>query len=106
MDVSESELLRTFTSVDKDDNGRVWAWELLSSLGRAGIQPMDPRVRAALADVRGEDGREIRIDIQPVEIDFRQYAEIAQHGDGVVYRAVAGQLAVSPDEFREYARSI
>ncbi|RZU03282.1 L-glutaminase [Kribbella rubisoli] len=106
MDVSESELLRTFTSVDKDDNGRVWAWELLSSLGQAGIQPTDPRVRAALADVRGEDGREIRIDIQPVEIDFRQYAEIAQHGDGVVYRALAGQLAVSPEEFREYARSI
>jgi glutaminase len=106
MDVSESGLLRTFSTLDKDDNGRVWAWELLSSLGQAGIQPTDPRVRAALADVRAEDGREVRIDTQPVEIDFRQYAEIAQYGDGVVYRALAGELAVSPDEFREYARSL
>ncbi|MFI5698094.1 glutaminase A [Kribbella sp. NPDC051586] len=102
MDVPESELLRTFVSMDKDDNGRVWAWELLRSLGQAGIQPDDPRVRAALADV----GRPAGIDIQPVEIGFRQYAEIARHGDGVVYRALAGELAVPPEEFREYARSI
>ena len=102
MDVSEPELLRTFTAVDKDDNGRIWAWELLAKLGQAGIQPDDPRVRTALADV----GRPVGIDIQPVEIDFRQYAEIAQHGDGVVFRALAGELAVPPDEFQEYVRSI
>jgi glutaminase len=102
MDVAESELVRTFTSVDQDDNGRIWTWELLSKLGQAGIQPDDPRVRAALSDV----GRPAGIYIQPVEIDFRQYAEIAQHGDAVVYRALAGELAVPPDEFREYARSV
>ena len=106
MDVSESGLLRTFSTLDKDDNGRVWAWELLSTLGRAGIQPTDPRVRAALEDVRDPEGRQIRIDIQPVEIDLQQYAGIAQHGDGIVYRALAGELAVSPDEFQEYAQSI
>ncbi|WP_371403892.1 glutaminase A [Kribbella sp. NBC_00662] len=106
MDVSESELLRTFTSVDKDDNGRIWAWELLAKLGQAGIQPDDARVRAALADVRIGDGSGVRVDTQPVEIDFRQYAGIAEHGDGIVHRALAGELAVPPDEFREYARSI
>jgi glutaminase len=107
MDVSEPELLRTYMSVDTDDNGRIWAWELLARLGQAGIQPDDSRVRAALADVRDTDGRPgVRVDVQPVEIDFRQYAEIAQHGDGIVYRALAGELAVSPDEFREYARGV
>ncbi|MER7249108.1 glutaminase A [Kribbella sp. NPDC000426] len=112
MDVSESELVRTFTSVDTDDNGRIWAWELLAKLGQTGIQPEDPRVRAALAAVPGADGRiagaraGIRVDAQPVEMSLREFAGIAQYGDGLVYRALAGELAVPTDEFREYVRGI
>ncbi|MGZ0152343.1 glutaminase A [Kribbella sp. WER1] len=106
MDVSPPQLFRSFEALDKDDDGRIWAWELLSALGRAGIQPGDPRVRAALADVRDPDGRAIGVDSQPVQLEFRQFAAIAQYGDGLVDRALNDELAVPADEFREFARGV
>lgn len=106
MDVSELAHRRLFDSLDKDSDGRIWAWELLSPLGRAGIQPGDPRVRSALADLHDPDGRPLGIDSQPVQIDYQQFVEIAQHGDGVVQRALQGDLAVSPSEFTDFSRAI
>lgn len=106
MDVSESGLLASFRALDKDDNGRVWSWELLSSLGQTGIQPGDPRIRAALAGVRGADGRPVGLDSQPMELTFPEYAAIAQHGDGLVYRALNSDLAVSREEFEEFTRAV
>jgi glutaminase len=106
MDVSELAHRRLFESLDKDADGHLWTWDLLSPLGRAGIQPGDPRVRAALADLRGPDGRPPGIDTQPVQIDYQRFVQIAQHGDGVVQRALAGDLAVSPSEFAELSRGI
>src|SRR5690242_20060413 len=100
------DLLRQFSSLDKDEDGRIWMWELLSPLGRAGIQPGDARIRAALAGVRTADGRPPGLDTQPVRLDFRQFSEIAQHGDGVVQRALAGDLAVPPAEFADFTRGI
>jgi glutaminase len=106
MDVPESALVETFVRLDQDGNGRIWTWELLAKLGQAGIQPEDPRVRAALADVLEADGQPgVRVDAQPRELDLRQYAGIAQHGDGLVGRALSGRLVVAPDEFQEFRRS-
>ncbi|MBP2351011.1 glutaminase [Kribbella aluminosa] len=104
--MSPTQLFDSFRTIDKDNDGRIWAWELLSALGRAGIQPGDPRVRAALADVRDPDGRPVGVDSQPVQLDLRQYSAIAQHGDGVVHRALNDELAVSAEEFREFARGV
>jgi glutaminase len=106
MDVSDSDSLRPFAQLDRDGDGRIWVWELLSALGRTGIQPSDPRVRAALADVRDADGRPLGLDAQPVQLDFAQYAAIATHGDAIVHRALTGQLAVSPEEFQELVRGV
>ncbi len=106
MDVSELAHRRLFDSLDQDRDGQVWAWELLSRLGQAGIQPGDPRLRAALADLRDPDGRPLGIDSQPIRIDYQQFTRIAQHGDGVVQRALQGDLAVSPSEFMDFAREI
>ena len=103
---SEMDPARTFARLDKDGDGQVWTWELLSALGRAGIQPDDPRVRAALADVRDPDGRPVGVDAQPVQLGFEQYAAIAAHGDAVVQRALAGELVVPPDEFAALRRGV
>ncbi|WP_427890784.1 glutaminase A [Kribbella sp. GL6] len=102
MDVSPPQLFRAFEAIDKDDDGRIWAWELLSALGRAGIQPGDPRVRAALAGVPDPIG----VDSQPVQLDLREFAAVAQYGDGLVYRALNDELAVPVEEFRELARGV
>ncbi|HZX05926.1 glutaminase A [Kribbella sp.] len=102
MDVSPAQVFSSFRALDKDDDGRIWAWELLSALGRAGIQPGDPRVRAALAGVRDPLG----VDSQPVQLDLREFSAIAQYGDGLVYRALNDELAVPAEEFREFARGV
>lgn len=104
--MAEYDLFRLFQTIDTDNDGRIWTWELLGRLGRAGIQPGDPRVRAALAGIRSTDGRPLGLDTQPVQIDLQQFPMIAQHGDGVVQRALAGDLAVPPDEFAEFTRGI
>ncbi|MFF0342297.1 glutaminase A [Kribbella sp. NPDC004875] len=105
MDLSEQQL-RAFASIDTDADSRIWTWELLSRLGQSGIQPSDPRVRAALADVVDTGDRLAGLGIQPVQIDLDQFAEIAQHGDGMIGRALTGDLAVSPEEFQEFARGV
>jgi glutaminase len=106
MEVSELAHRRLFDALDQDRDGQVWAWELLSRLGQAGIQPSDPRLRSALADLRDPDGRPLGIDSQPIRIDYQQFTRIAEHGDGVVQRALQGELAVSPSEFMDFAREI
>ncbi|MGW6201785.1 glutaminase A [Kribbella sp. NPDC055110] len=106
MDVAEK-LLRSYATIDEDNDRRIWSWELLSTLGRAGIMPDDLRVRAAMAGVRDAAGREaIRPDAQPVQIDLDEFVKIAQHGDGVIQRALTGDLAVAPGEFEELARAV
>jgi glutaminase len=103
-----SEMRRSFESLDRDGDGRVWAWELLRRLGEAGIDPFEPRVRAALAGARDADGEPLRpgIDQQPKQIDYAEFARLTQHGDGVIGRALNGELAVSPAEFAEFRREI
>ncbi|GAA1573051.1 hypothetical protein GCM10009804_31950 [Kribbella hippodromi] len=100
--------LRLFTEWDKDGDGRVWMWDVLSRLGQAGIDPLEPRVRAALAGARDADGRplEVGIDKQPAQIDFPEFAKIAEHGDGVIGRALGDELAVSHAEFAELRQSM
>ncbi|NUR97886.1 MAG: glutaminase A [Kribbellaceae bacterium] len=107
MDASEK-LLRSFESLDRDGDTRVWTWELLSRLGQAGIDPLDPRVRSALAGARDADGRPLRlgIDQQPVQIDYPEFTRLAEHGDGVIGLALNGELAVSPAEFAELSRGV
>ncbi|TCC31310.1 glutaminase A [Kribbella sindirgiensis] len=104
MDVSEK-LLRSFATIDTDDDGRIWSWELLNTLGRAGIMPDDPRVRAALDGVRDAAGRPaITPYSQPVQIDFDTFAEVGQHA--VIQRTLTGELAVPADEFEEFAHAV
>ncbi|NIK57807.1 glutaminase A [Kribbella shirazensis] len=105
MEMSER-ILPPSRTPGKDSDDKIPVWVLLSALGRAGIQPDDPRVRAAMADVRAPDGRPVGIDSQPVELDHQQYAAIAHHGDGLIRRALNGELAVPPSEFRDLARGI
>jgi glutaminase len=104
--VPEYDIENLFRALDQDGDGQVWTWELLSPLGRAGIQPGDPRVRAAFVGVRTPDGRPLGLDTQPVRLDQHQFAAIARHGDGVIGRALSGDLAVPPGEFAEFARGI
>ncbi|TCO18496.1 L-glutaminase [Kribbella steppae] len=106
MDVSELAHRRLFDSLDKDRDGSIWAWELLSPLGRAGIQPGDPRIRSALTGLRDPDGRPLGIDSQPVQIDYQQFTQIAEHSSGLVRRALEGKLAVSPSEFMDLTRGL
>ncbi|TDO56207.1 L-glutaminase [Kribbella sp. VKM Ac-2571] len=104
MDVAEK-LLRSYVEIDEDGDGRIWSWELLNTLGRAGIMPDDPRVRAALDGVRDAAGRPaITPYAQPVQLDFDTFAEVAQHG--VIQRTLTGDLAVPADEFAEFAHAV
>ena len=104
MDVAEK-LLQSYATIDEDKDGRIWSWELLNTLGRAGIMPDDPRVRAALDGVRDAAGRPaITPYSQPVQIDFDTFAEVAQHA--VIQRTLTGELAVPADEFEEFAHAV
>jgi glutaminase len=104
MDVSEK-LLRSYATIDTDDDGRIWSWELLNTLGRAGIMPDDPRVRAALDGVRDAAGRPaITPYAQPVQLDFDTFAEVARHE--VIQRTLTGDLAVPADEFAAFAQAV
>ena len=85
MDLSRDR--RLFDELDRDRDGRIWAWELLGPLGRAGILPGDPRIRSALGG--------LQVDHQPVQLDFAQFTAIAHSGDGLVLRALEGSLAVA-----------
>jgi len=106
MDVSELTHRRLFDALDTDNNGNIWTWELLSKLGQSGIQPSDERVRAALKDLRDPTGRPLGLDSQPIQIDFQKFRSIAPHGDGVIQRALEGNLAVSSSEYMDFARAI
>jgi glutaminase len=106
MDVSDLTHRRLFDALDTDNNGHIWTWELLSKLGQTGIQPGDPRVRAALADLRDPNGKPLGLDSQPIQIDFQKFRAIAPHGDGVIQRALEGNLAVSASEYMDFVRGI
>lgn len=98
-------LLRSYATIDEDKDGRIWSWELLNTLGRAGIMPDDPRVRLALDGVRDAAGRPaITPYSQPVQLDFDTFAEVAQHA--VIQRTLTGELAVPADEFEEFAHAV
>jgi glutaminase len=104
MDVAEK-LLRSYATIDEDNDGRIWSWELLNTLGRAGIMPDDPRVRVALDGVRDAAGRPaITPYSQPVQLDFETFAEVARHE--VIQRTLTGELAVPADEFEEFAHAV
>ncbi|MFF0270844.1 glutaminase A [Kribbella sp. NPDC004536] len=102
MDASEK-LRRVFEDLDRDGNGRIWAWELLRKVGQAGIDPFESRVRSALDGARDADGQPLQTgpDQQPVQIDYPEFIRIAQHGDGVIGRALNGELAVSPADWAQ-----
>lgn len=106
MDVSELTHRRLFDALDTDNNGHIWTWELLSKLGQTGIQPSDQRVRAALADLRDPTGKPLGLDSQPIQIDFQKFRGIVPHGDGVIQRALEGNLAVSASEYMDFVRGI
>src|SRR5262245_59748320 len=78
-----------FDSFDRDKEGRVSQWEVLSRLQRSGLLPDDPRIQEALTGLRGAGDT-------PKPIDFQQFRAIAQHNSSLIRRAVEGNLAV-PD---------
>jgi glutaminase len=111
MDVSELALRRQFDALEKDEirdrlarnekpDGTVMLWRLLSRLGQAGIDPSEPRVMSAVEDF------EVGPDKRPVAIDYDQFTKIASHGDGIIERALQGDLAVPPKEFGDIVEVI
>jgi glutaminase len=88
-----------FESLDTDRDGRIYAWELLAPLGQAGIQPSDPRLKPVIDGLTD-------LTRPPVPIDYDRFTEITQYGDGVVERALQGELAVSTAEFAELRRGV
>jgi glutaminase len=106
MDAAQK-LVHAYETIDQDNDHRIWSWELFTELGRAGIMPDDPRVRKAVEGVRDAAGRPaIRPHAQPVQIDLDTFLEVAQHGDGVIQRALTGDLAVPTAEFEDFARAV
>lgn len=105
---------RLFEALDDDKDGRLWTWQLLAPLGQSGITPGDPltgipgdpRLRAALAGLRDPGGSRLGLASQPPQLDYQQFSEIARHGDGIVERALADELAVSRSEFLDLARGV
>jgi len=80
---------KLFDSFDRDANGKISQWEVLSRLQRSGLLADDPRIQAALAGLRAADGTSKQIGIQ-------QFTDLARHNSSVIQRAVEGNLAV-PD---------
>jgi glutaminase len=77
---------RLFDSLGPDAEGNVYAWQLLSRLGKNGIMPDDPRVQSGLGV--------LRLDQQPRKLTFDQFTAIAHSENGLVVRALEGSLAV------------
>jgi len=80
---------KLFDSFDRDKDGKISQWEVLSRLQRSGLLPDDPRIQHALTGLRGVDGA-------PKQISFQQFKNLAKHNSSLIQRAVEGNLAV-PD---------
>jgi len=80
---------KLFDSFDRDKDGKISQWEVLSRLQRSGLLPDDPRIQHALTGLRGVDGA-------PKQISFQQFKNLARHNSSLIQRAVEGNLAV-PD---------
>jgi len=78
-----------FDSFNPDKDGRISPLEVLSRLGRSGLQPDDPRIAEALAGLDAAGGGSRRI-------GFGQFKGLARHNSSLIRRAVEGDLAV-PD---------
>jgi len=80
---------KLFDSFDRDKDGKISQWEVLSRLQRSGLLPDDPRIQHALTGLRGVDGAS-------KQISFQQFKNLARHNSSLIQRAVEGNLAV-PD---------
>ena len=80
---------KLFDSFDRDPQGRISQWEVLSRLQRSGLLPDDPRIQDALDGLRAADGTF-------KQISFQQFKDLARHNSSLIRRAVEGNLAV-PD---------
>jgi len=77
---------RLFDSLGPDAGDNIYAWQLLSKLGKNGIMPDDPRVRSSLGVLRQDE--------QPRMLSFAEFSAVAHAENGVVGRALEGSLAV------------
>ena len=78
-----------FDSFDRDKDGKISHWEVLSRLQRSGLQSDDPRIQHALTGLRAADANS-------KQISFQQFKNLVRHNSSLIQRAVEGNLAV-PD---------
>ena len=77
---------KLFDSFNPGQDGRISHWEVLTRLQRSGLQPDDPRIAGALADLKAADGASR-------QIGFQQFKALAKHNSSLIRRAVEGNLA-------------
>src|SRR6516162_11063188 len=87
---------KLFDSFDRDKDGKISHWEVLSRLQRSGLLPDDPRIQHALTGLRA--------DASSKQISFQQFKDLVRHNSSLIQRAVEGNLAVS--EFSALASDI
>ena len=78
---------KLFDSFDRDKDGKISHWEVLSRLQRAGLLPDDPRIQHALTGLREADGSSKQISLQ-------QFKDLVRRDSSLIQRAVEGNLAV------------
>ena len=78
---------KLFDSFDRDKDGKISHWEVLSRLQRSGLLPDDPRIQHALSGLREADRG-------PKQISFQQFKNLVRHNSSLIQRAVEGNLAV------------
>jgi glutaminase len=80
---------KLFDSFDRDRDGKVSQWAVLSRLQGCGLLPDDPRIQEALTGLTATEGTS-------KQISFGQFKALARHNSSLIQRAVEGNLAV-PD---------
>ena len=88
---------KLFDSFDRDKDGKISRWEVLSRLQRSGLLPDDPRIQHALTGLRAADA-------SSKQISFQQFKDLVRHNSSLIQRAVEGNLAVP--EFSALASDI
>ena len=78
---------KLFDSFDRDKDGKISHWEVLSRLQRSGLLPDDPRIQHALTGLREADGSSKQISLQ-------QFKDLVRRDSSLIQRAVEGNLAV------------
>ena len=86
---AEAVYRKLFDSFDRDKDGKISHWQVLSRLQRSGLLPDDPRTQDALTGLRGADDTS-------GQIGFGQFKDLARRDSSLIRRAVEGNLAV-PD---------